>query len=146
MAVRLVHDGGCWDLPFDQVLKNLEFRFNTIHPLAVSQLGPVDESARAAAAPDAVHKTEHVVTIKGSKIAASYNPPFEERGEVIGGPLTGSRFVSYYAPKDDKTCIVTIGDFEPRGIDPDELTTVVYELLSEFFAEEYRAAKSSDRH
>jgi hypothetical protein len=60
-------------------------------------------------------------------------PPVAQLVHSIEGPLAGSKFLMYYAPKGAKTQVNVVGDFHSPVIPPAQLETMVLASLEEAF-------------
>jgi hypothetical protein len=58
------------------------------------------------------------------------------------GPLAGSRFLMYYAPKGGRTAVNVIGDFQSPVIPPAQLEAMVLASLSEAFDDDSAAIRA----
>lgn len=63
-------------------------------------------------------------------------PPVAQLIHSVEGPLAGSKFLFYYAPKGAKTGINVVGDFTSAMIPPAHLEQTVLSSLEEAFNED----------
>jgi hypothetical protein len=63
-------------------------------------------------------------------------PPVAMMIHSVEGPLAGSKFLFYYAPKGQKTGVSAVGDFQSKVIPPAQLHQAVLTSLEEAFNED----------
>jgi hypothetical protein len=68
-------------------------------------------------------------------------PPIAMMVHSVEGPLAGSKFMFYYAPKGPKTGVNVVGDFQSPSIPPAQLEAVVMASLEEAFNEDNASLK-----
>jgi hypothetical protein len=66
-------------------------------------------------------------------------PPVAQLVHSVEGPLAGSRFLMYYAPKGNRTAVNVIGDFQSPVIPPAQLEPMVLASLEEAFNDDTAA-------
>ena len=68
-------------------------------------------------------------------------PPVAMLVHSVEGPLAGSKFLFYYAPKGAKTAVNVVGDFQSSLIPPAHLEKAVLASLEEAFNEDQAAMR-----
>jgi len=75
----------------------------------------------------------------------TFHPPLGFFVQVLEGPMTGSKFFNYYAPKGNKTHVVVVGDWNSKMIPPADLEKAVMANLEKVFHEDSDGLKEFAR-
>lgn len=68
-------------------------------------------------------------------------PPLGSAVEILEGPLAGSKFFTFYAPKGNRTAVTIVGEFTSPTLPPGEIETAARQLLEVAFNEDQAALK-----
>jgi hypothetical protein len=75
----------------------------------------------------------------------TFHPPVGFFVEALEGPMTGSKFFNYYAPKGNRTEVFVVGDWNSKMIPPAELEKAVMANLEKVFQEDTAGLKEFSR-
>ncbi len=76
------------------------------------------------------------------KIRSTPLVPVGRMLEYLEGPLAGSKVMSYYIPKDQRTGITLVGEYVSKVIPEGQLKTVVMNQLEQSFKEDTENLKN----
>lgn len=130
--VRVIDEGSHFDAPIEKVWKMIEAHgreMTVIHPAV---LNPKVESGT---------ETQMVVAFDNEmngqkfkvKLRLTVLPPLAQALEILDGPLGGSKMVSYYTPKGEKTGVTVVGDFASPMMTDHQVTAAAHEFLDNGF-------------
>ncbi len=79
--------------------------------------------------------------VRGRNRIARY-PPLGMATEGLEGPLAGSKWMTYYTPKGNRTGVTVVGEFTSSSLPPDQIEATARRVMSEAFDEDAPAIRA----
>ncbi|MGI0068485.1 MAG: hypothetical protein ACREB9_08815, partial [Thermoplasmata archaeon] len=79
--------------------------------------------------------------VKGRNKIARF-PPLGSATEVLEGPLAGSKWITYYTPKGNRTGVTVVGEFASSMLPTEQLEAATRRIFSEAFDEDAPAIRA----
>lgn len=138
--VHIKDEGSSFDAPIDVVWKFLQ---------AETEHGQAHKSSRNSQMKPLTDNSfqltmEHNVNGTWVKVANRITilPPLGMAVEVLEGPMAGSKYMSYYTPKGNKTEVTVVGEFTSKVVPPAQLEGAVRGFLQSMYDEDAPAIKA----
>ncbi|MCI4365294.1 MAG: hypothetical protein L3K10_04445 [Thermoplasmata archaeon] len=130
--VRITDEGSHFDAPITKVWKLVE-----LHGEKLSEIHPEVQHPHIEMVGENQGMIRYTMEMNGQKIPVRLRttalPPLAQVLEHLDGPLAGSKIISYYTAKGDKTAVTVIADFESPMMTPPQLEAAGREFLDRGF-------------
>jgi hypothetical protein len=130
--VRITDEGSHFDAPIDKVWKLVE-----LHGEKLSEIHPDIQHPKMERVGENQGMINYTMDMNGQKISIRLRttvlPPLAQVLEHLDGPMAGSKIISYYTPKGDKTAVTVVADFESPVMTPPQLEAAARDFLDRGF-------------
>jgi len=133
--VRITDEGSHFDAPIGKVWKLVE-----AHGEHLSEIHPDVHAPKMDRAGENQAVISYTMEMNGQKIPVRLRttalPPTAQVLEHLDGPMAGSKIISYYTPKGEKTGVTVIADFESPMLPPAQLEAAARDFLDRGFEQD----------
>jgi hypothetical protein len=130
--VRIIDEGSHFDAPIGKVWELVE-----LHGQKLSEIHPDVQHPKIEQVGENQGMISYTMEMNGQKIPIRMRttalPPLAQVLEHLDGPLGGSKIISYYTPKGDKTAVTVVADFESPMLTPPQLDAAAHDFLDRGF-------------
>jgi hypothetical protein len=130
--VRIVDEGSHFDAPIAKVWKLVE-----LHGEKLTEIHTDVQHPNIDRVGENQGMISYTLEMNGQKIPVRMRttslPPLAQILEHLDGPLAGSKIISYYTPKGDRTGVTVVADFESPMLTPPQLDAAAREFLDRGF-------------
>ena len=130
--VRIIDEGSHFDANLEKVWKLVE-----LHGEKLSEIHTDIHAPKVSRAGENQGIISYTMEMNGQKIPVKLRttalPPLAQVLEILEGPLAGSKVISYYTPKGEKTGVTVVADFASPMMPAAQLESVAREFLETGF-------------